>query len=400
VSRRTVVLLASVFALAVAVRLPGLGRGLWYDELFTVENFADTLPHALFAQRAANNHPLASVLAWLARRASEDPRVLRAPFVLLGALGVLATGWLASLRGGEKAAALAMALAAVHPAHVAFSQEVRGYAPLLLAAPLVVGLALEAKRPVLLAVAVALGLFSHLSLAVLVLALAALAGHERAWKTLAALAAGTLAALLLYAPMLSHLGAFFVRQAGHGGPDGLGRTLELLATADSRLAPAWLGAPFFALALAGGALRARRLACVAWAAALIIALAVSVAHPLFYARFALALLPLLLALAASGVATLLPDRRGLLLASPLLIVFGVATARRASWETEPIGPALRAYEGARFVFTGTGSELHASDAEPTHRIELFSKDPDAQFHGLYADVKVVPLAAPRAPAAK
>jgi hypothetical protein len=388
--KRTLAFFAGALVLALLVRIPGLGRSLWYDELFTLVHFADTLPHALFAQRQANNHPLASLLAWTVRAAGDDPRLLRAPSVLLGVLGVLAVGWLVRQRSGPGAAVAAMLLAAFHPAHVAYSQEVRGYAALLLAAPLVAGLALDGRRPRLLALAVALGLFAHLSLVVLVLALAALAAHERAARTLVALSAGTLAALLLYAPMLSHLGGFAARELGVGGPDGLQRTVELFATCDARLLPPLLGAPFFVLAFLGGVRRARRLACVVLAASLILALAVATTRPLFHARFALALLPLLLALAGHGADALAPGRRAVLVAGPIVVVLAVATARRAGWETEPIQPALRAYPGARFVFTGLGAELHESARDPTHRVELFARE-DGAFAGLYANVRVEPL---------
>lgn len=405
--KRVLLAVTTVFLLAALVRLPGLGRSLWYDELFTVRHFTDSLQHALFAQRHANNHPLASVLALLARCFSDDPRVLRAPFVLLGALSVLATGWLAQItlpraagegRGGGSlpAAGVAALLAALHPAHVAYSQEVRGYAALLLLAPLVTGLALSKRRPVLLAVTVALGLLAHLSLFVLVVALAAFLAHERAHRTLAALAVGSLAALAAYAPTLSHLGALAAREPS--GPDGLSRTLALFATDDGRLLTPWLGAPLFALA-ALGALRAPRLAAVVWAAFLIFLVGVACFHPVFHARFALSLLPLVLALAGHGATVLARGRKAVLVAAPFALVLAVATARRARWETEPVGPALAAYPGARFVFTGLGAELYASDPAPTHEVRLYA-DSDAAFQGLEANVDVRPLPASETPATK
>src|SRR3954463_7980795 len=57
--KRVRFLLILLVVIAAAARLPGLGRSLWYDELFTIRHFTDTLPHALTAQKAANNHPLA-----------------------------------------------------------------------------------------------------------------------------------------------------------------------------------------------------------------------------------------------------------------------------------------------------------------------------------------------------
>jgi hypothetical protein len=399
----------AIALLALSVRLPGLGRSLFYDELFTLVRFADTPLHALFAQRQANNHPLASLLALLARHVSEDPRVLRAPFALLGALSVLAVAWLAGkdgeaaegAPGGAPRLALGptLILALLHPAHVGASQEVRGYAALLLAVPLACGLALEGKRPRLLAIAVALGLLAHLTFAPVVLALALLAARERSGRTAAALGAGSLAALVFYLPMLSHLAAFARESAFAGGPDGFLRAVELLGVGDGRLLhPAW-AVPFLALA-ALGARRAPRVGQVTLAAALLAALALGLLRPLFYARFALFLLPLLLALAGHGAAALARTPRGaLLVALPLAAAFALGTWRRAHWETEPIGPALalvRAREpGARFVFSGIGAELMPSESEPTHRVELFAREADAASgvfeRGLYANVLVVRL---------
>src|SRR5207245_2223025 len=87
---------------AIAVRLPGLGRSLWYDELFTLRHFADSFGHAFASQRQANNHPLASILAWAASRVAgrADPEVLRAGSVLASALGVVALAWLVRRRCG------------------------------------------------------------------------------------------------------------------------------------------------------------------------------------------------------------------------------------------------------------------------------------------------------------
>ncbi len=388
--KRIRLLLPGLVLLAVVVRIPGLGRGLWYDELFTIRNFTDSLKDALFWQRAANNHPLASVLAWAVRLATEDPRALRAPSVVLSALSVLAVGWLVRRRASHGAAAAAMLLAAWHPAHVAYAQEVRGYAGLLLAAPLVAGLALERRHPALLALAVGAGLLAHLSLLALVAALTILAAVERDRRTLLALGAGTLGAGLLYAPTLRHVAGFGLRTAGANGPDGLASTFALFATGDARLLPPLLGAPLLVLA-ALGAWRERRLAAATGGCALLIALAVLVLEPVFHARFALALLPLLLALAGHGAAAAARARRAALVALPLVLVLAVATGRRAGWETEPIEPALRAHPGARFEFVGLGAELHPSAKDATHRVELFAREEEAQFHGLYAHVKVVPL---------
>ncbi|HZU99758.1 MAG TPA: hypothetical protein VFF73_23805 [Planctomycetota bacterium] len=369
-----------LLAVALLARLPGLGRSLWYDELFTLRHFADSPAHALLEQKHANNHPLASLLAFLARQASEDPRVLRLPFVILASLGVAATARLGRTRGAALAAAL---LAVFHPSAVAYAQEVRGYAPLLLLAPLVTLLALEGRRPWLLALAVALGLLAHATLGALVVALALLALRERARATLAGLAAGAALGLSIGAPTLP------VRFVAHGpsGPDGLADVAVLLGTNDGRLLHPALAAPLLLLALLG-ATRARRLALVTGVTALLLALPILLRAP-FYARFALVLLPLIIGLAGEGAGRLLEGRRALLAAAPLALLLAIATARRAHWETEPIGPALASVPGGRFEFTGLGAELMTNDPEPTHRVELATREP-TPFQGLYANVRIVP----------
>jgi len=369
----------ALFLIALLVRIPGSARSLWYDELFTLRHFADSPAHALLEQKHANNHPLASLLAFFARQASEDPRVLRLPFVILASLGVVATARLGRTRGAALAAAL---LAVFHPSAVAYAQEVRGYAPLLLLAPLVTVLALDGRRPWLLGLAVALGLLAHATLGALVVALGLLALRERAWETLKGLTAGAAVGLSLGAPTLP---ARFVAH-GPSGPEGIADVALLLGTNDARLLHPAFAAPLLVLALLG-ATRARRLALVTGGTALLLALPLLRAP--FYARFTLVLLPLIIGLAGEGAARLLEGRRALLLAAPVALLLAIATVARAGWETEPIGPALASVPGGRFEFTGLGSELMTSDPHPTHRVELFTREP-TPFQGLYANVRVVP----------
>ncbi len=395
--KRVAVVMFGLVLLALVVRLEGLGRGLWYDERFTLACFADAPAH-LLAQKQANNHPLASLLALGARQVSEDPRILRAPFALLGALSVLAIGWLAG-RAGRRAAVAAALLALVHPAHVAFSQEVRGYGPLLLLVPLVTKLSLDGGRPRLLAVLVALGLLAHLTIVPLVLALGLLALRERRRDTLGALAVGLVLGLLVLAPTFSHLSA--LARQGASGPDSLVDSAVLLATCDARLVHPAFALPFLALVLLG-ACAAPRLALVTLGAALLLVVAVLVAHPVYYARFGLFLLPLLLALAGEGAASLARGRRAVLVVAPLVAVFAVAAARRAPLETEPIGPALafvrKQDPAARVRFIGLGADLLESAPDPTYELDLapHGRTPPGGtvFEGLYIDVRVVPI--PRA----
>lgn len=390
----------ALFGLAVLIRLPGLGRSLFYDERFTANHFTGSFLAAVLTQKQANNHPLASLLAWLATEllGRGDALALRAPSVLVGALAVVATGWLAGRRASAVVAVLAGLLALVHPAHVGFSQEVRGYALVLLFAPLATRLALdvlegEARAVGLLAISVGLGVWAHATFLVLVLGLAvyllfckSVVPSDRR-RGLAGVVGGAVMGLALLTPTLSHLGKFAEGHAGLSGESGglptparLAAVVEMLSVADARL-----GA-FVPLAVALGTLvglavvgsrrvaRTRTSATVTATvsasdshsdsvtvslppprleAAILTVLATTLAawlaaRPLFYARFFAFLLPLAIVLAARGAAVLARlltggrEPRGLVLlcGAPLVLGWALATKERAGWETQPTGPAL------------------------------------------------------------
>ena len=157
-------------------RLGPLGRSLSYDELFTLTNFSQNLVEALTGQKGANNHPLASVLAWLVRQFSESEVALRLPFVVLGALAAGGLCW-ALWPLGRRRAWLAGGLLALAPPAVLASQQVRGYAGAILFGALALGAYLRCAREgrqrdvALLAIFGALGLWSHATLALGLLAL-------------------------------------------------------------------------------------------------------------------------------------------------------------------------------------------------------------------------------------
>jgi len=160
-------------------RLGPLGRSLSYDELFTLTNFSQSLGEALTGQKGANNHPLASVLAWLVRQVSESEVALRLPFAVMGALAAGALCW-ALWPLGRRRAWLAGGLLALAPPAVLASQQVRGYAGAILFGALALGAYFRCARDgrqrdvVLLTVFGALGLWSHATLALGLLALGAL----------------------------------------------------------------------------------------------------------------------------------------------------------------------------------------------------------------------------------
>ena len=404
----------ALFAAAILARLPGLGRSLFYDELFTTRYFTDSLAHAVFSQKQANNHPLCSLLAWAFSTlvGRDDALALRVPSVFVGALAVVATAWLAGRRSTRAVAALAGAFALVHPAHVGFSQEVRGYALVLLFAPLAVRLALDVlegeRRFVgMLAACVALGLWAHATFGVVVVGLAGYllfckgAASADRRRALAGVGGGLAFGAVLLAPTLSHLGKFAASNTSLGDAAGgfptlerLGAVGEMLTVGDARLGPFWLLAVGVGtLAVVGNVASIRAgdrvgsaIDCVFGATAIVWV----VARPLFYARFFAFLLPLVLVLAARGAGEVaarilrgskktsvrfsisakgpaegeLPwnKKRTLVffVGGPLVLAWALATGERAGWETQPTKPAVEfaVGRGAKWIGpVGLGSNL-------------------------------------------
>ena len=300
------------------MRLPGLSRSLWYDELFTVFRFAASPLTAFGRQAAANNHPLASLLAWAAEQALPSGEAwLRAPFALLGALAAPALAWSGARAGAPRAGLLGGALLALSPGAVLLSQQVRGYAGLMLAGALLPGLLARAlgRRPeepalptlVALVLTAGLGLASHLSLALplavwtaLVVAaprlrLAALPGQGTA---LVGLAGGGALGLLLLAPTLGRT-VRWAADALDGGDPGAGG----LALGPHQL-----------LALVGGEGLAGRALALA-----LLGLCAS------------GLISLLVPARGASPARVAPRRLGLLLAGPLLGGLGLMLLRAPAY---------------------------------------------------------------------
>ncbi len=126
--------LGGLAVLALALRTPGLGAGLSFDEIDTLVHYARKEPREIVSTfDSQNQHLLYSLLA----RASfalfgESAWAVRLPAVLLGVLGVLALYGFARLVTDAREAIFATALMAVSYHHVWFSQDARGYTGLLL----------------------------------------------------------------------------------------------------------------------------------------------------------------------------------------------------------------------------------------------------------------------------
>ena len=355
--------LLALGAAAFLLRLPGLGRSLWYDELVTLSSFTASPWAAFTRQVAANNHPLASLLAWAAGAAlPEGEAWLRLPFALVGALAAPALAWSGACAGARRAGLLGGALLALSPGAVLLSQQVRGYAPLLLCSALLPGLVCRtlagAGRGTTLALAacVSLGLASHLTLALpllLLTGLVAAAGPLRARASAAAqgqallgLGGGWLLGLLLWAPILGRTvrwsaealtggdpgaggesvgPAELVRLLGGAGPLGAALALLLLALLAAGL-PRLLAPRRGGRARGGsGSDRSRVLGLVLLAPLLALG-ALFLAGAPAYPRLLCLGLPALLLLAGVGLSRLAPRTRA---ARGFLLV--------AAWSVVPLG---------------------------------------------------------------
>ena len=135
--------LAAVTALAAVVRAHGLGDwSLWIDEAHTWRDA--TMPFDGEGGFASTDRMLYPV-AFLLLRAlidggllGEDELSLRLPFAVIGVLTVPALAIAGRRLVGATPAVLAASLLAVHPWHVYWSQNARGYALVVLAAVFVV----------------------------------------------------------------------------------------------------------------------------------------------------------------------------------------------------------------------------------------------------------------------
>jgi len=127
----------AILLLALALRMVNIsGRPLWYDEAFAVlyaEKPLGAIVYGTVAPAkgagAADVHPLLYYFGlhfWMAG-AGETPLAVRFPSVWLGVIAVALAYALAKLSFGERVGLLASFLAAIHPFHIAYSQEARMY---------------------------------------------------------------------------------------------------------------------------------------------------------------------------------------------------------------------------------------------------------------------------------
>lgn len=213
----------ALLAVGLVLRLPGLGDGLWYDEIQTLVDYVRQ-PIGLLVTTfdSTNQHLLYSVSARIVTViAGESALALRLPAVLFG----VASLWAAVAFGRRwlptREAWWAAIILAVSYHHVWFSQNARGYTGLLLgtlAATALMSDLLRSEHPTRgrvwgYAIAMALTVVTHVTALVVVAAHGLVwllrtrrAGSPRQrWAPLVAMLLAGTVALACYAPVLPQL---------------------------------------------------------------------------------------------------------------------------------------------------------------------------------------------------
>ena len=171
-------LLGAITLVALVLRLVGLNKGLWWDEIyFLVVTVRHPLGEILTVFTGDTQHPLYSVMARLCLVVfGEEPWSLRLPAVLFGVASVPALYLLAAKVTSRAEALVAAAFLAVSYHHVWFSQNARGYTTLAFFAIVSALFLLEGIRSqrigpyIAYAVAASLGIYTHITMVFLVAA--------------------------------------------------------------------------------------------------------------------------------------------------------------------------------------------------------------------------------------
>ena len=222
--------LFGILAVAALLRIIGANSEFWFDEIATVINYVRPPPLQVIQNYGgANNHVMNSVLAHAAAAVwGEQPWAIRLPSIFFGIAGVWAFYFLAQQIWERRIALLGTFMFAVSYHHIYYTQNARGYSSFLFFALLTDGLLLRCisldarKRPrkfdaVLYAISVGLGIYALLLMVFVVLGQGCTLLWARRWRAFAWLAAGTLFALLLYAPMAPSLIRYFSERPSETG---------------------------------------------------------------------------------------------------------------------------------------------------------------------------------------
>jgi hypothetical protein len=154
------------------LRLYGLNRGLWVDEVLTLVDYVrPPIREIVTTYGSQNQHFLFSILAhWSISTFGESIWSLRLPAALFGIATLWALRALALELTTPREALLAMAMLTFSYHHIWFSQNARGYSALLFwtvvsSTCLIRGLRQQSRWPwVAYAVTAALGMYTHLTM--------------------------------------------------------------------------------------------------------------------------------------------------------------------------------------------------------------------------------------------
>jgi hypothetical protein len=167
---------AGLLAAATALRMIALNQQLWFDEIVTLLDSArDPILRIVTHYGGQNQHMLYSVLAHCSIRLfGEQPWALRLPAVLFGAAGIPALYFFGCLVTTKSEALFAALLMAINYQHIWFSQNARGYTGMvfwtLLASIFFVRCASNRRTSdcVMYGISAALGIYTHLMMAFVV----------------------------------------------------------------------------------------------------------------------------------------------------------------------------------------------------------------------------------------
>lgn len=140
--------LGLIVALGAALRVIGIRRDLWVDEIATVISYLRLSPwRTLYSYHSPNQHLLYSFLGSVSLRTfGESEWSARLPAAFFGVAGLCALYYLARAITSEREALLATAFLALSYHHVWFSQDARGYTSMLFWSTMAMGLFVRAIR--------------------------------------------------------------------------------------------------------------------------------------------------------------------------------------------------------------------------------------------------------------
>jgi mannosyltransferase len=355
-SRRERIAICALTALALALRLTSLSRSLFTDEAYSYALAQRGFGHMLALFAYESNGTLYSIALWpLVRIFGGGEALLRMPALAAGVVSIPAMWWAArGLVPGRRVPLIAAGLLAINPMAVWYSQQARAYAFIVLACCLAFGALARAVaqgrgvrgrgargdgargRGIWIGYVAAMTALAYCELLAVPIVLPAQAiiarrqGREgmRAWlRSLLALAVCCVPLLVISAIARGRRNPLYWLPKPNRGLVEL--ALQEFSGGFSGVSVVrWITLALGAALLVGAFWSLRRSRAAAYATLAIAAgwglippallLAVSVAEPVFWPRYAIAALPGLCLLAALCAQRLWHGRRGMVLAATLL----------------------------------------------------------------------------------